>query len=148
MKVIILDNIRSTFNVGSIFRTADGAGIDKIYLVGITPTPDHVKIQKTALGAENYVQWESVSDISLLIETLKTEGFKIYSIEQSDKSVNYKKVQLQDNSAFIFGNEISGITYQTMQESDYILEIPMSGKKNSLNVSTTVGIILYHFKND
>ena len=144
-RVVILDNIRSTFNVGSVFRTSDGAGISKIYLVGITPTPDHNKIKKTALGAENYVDWEHVASIENLVEKLKDEGFRIYAVEQSKNSIDYREVQLTDKSAFIFGNEISGVSPQTLNLVDDVLEIPMKGKKNSLNVSTTVGIILYQF---
>lgn len=144
-RVVILDNIRSTFNVGSVFRTSDGAGISKIYLVGITPTPDHNKIKKTALGAENYVAWEHVASIENLVEKLKNEGFRIYAVEQSKNSIDYREVQLTDKSAFIFGNEISGVSPQTLNLVDDVLEIPMKGKKNSLNVSTTVGIILYQF---
>lgn len=144
-RVVILDNIRSTFNVGSVFRTSDGAGISKIYLVGITPTPDHNKIKKTALGAENYVTWEHVASIENLVEKLKDEGFRIYAVEQSKNSIDYREVQLTDRSAFIFGNEISGVSPQTLNLVDDVLEIPMKGKKNSLNVSTTVGIILYQF---
>lgn len=144
-RVVILDNIRSTFNVGSVFRTSDGAGISKIYLVGITPTPDHNKIKKTALGAENYVDWEHVASIENLVEKLKNEGFRIYAVEQSKNSIDYREVQLTDKSAFIFGNEISGVSPQTLNLVDDVLEIPMKGKKNSLNVSTTVGIILYQF---
>lgn len=144
-RVVILDNIRSTFNVGSVFRTSDGAGISKIYLVGITPTPDHNKIKKTALGAENYVAWEHVASIENLVEKLKNEGFRIYAVEQSKNSIDYREVKLTDKSAFIFGNEISGVSPQTLNLVDDVLEIPMKGKKNSLNVSTTVGIILYQF---
>lgn len=144
-RVVILDNIRSTFNVGSVFRTSDGAGISKIYLVGITPTPDHNKIKKTALGAENYVTWEHVASIENLVEKLKDEGFRIYAVEQSKNSIDYREVQLTDKSVFIFGNEISGVSPQTLNLVDDVLEIPMKGKKNSLNVSTTVGIILYQF---
>jgi tRNA G18 (ribose-2'-O)-methylase SpoU len=144
-RVVILENIRSTFNVGSVFRTADGAGISKIFLVGITPTPDHNKIKKTALGAENYVPWEHIDSTSELIKKLKEEGYNIYAVEQSEKSVDFREIKLKEKSAFIFGNEISGVDPQTLSKVDYVLEIPMKGKKNSLNVSTTVGIILYQF---
>lgn len=144
-RVVILDNIRSTFNVGSVFRTADGAGISKIYVVGITPTPDHPKIKKTALGAENYVEWEQIKEIDAIISQLKSEGYKIYAVEQAKNSIDYRKVELGEKSAFIFGNEITGVNPTTIEQVDQVLEIPMKGKKNSLNVSTTVGIILYQY---
>ena len=143
--IVILDNIRSTFNVGSIFRTSDGAGIKKIYLVGITPEPTHIKIIKTALGAQDYVEWEHTNSIEEIIKKLKNEGYEIISVEQSDKSLNYKTISLKSKSAFIFGNEITGVNPATLTLSDKIIDIPMRGKKNSLNVATTVGIILYHF---
>lgn len=143
--VVILDNIRSTFNVGSIFRTCDGAGVRKIYLIGITPTPEHIKIKKTALGAENYVEWEYRSDLNSVIDELKNDNFKIYSVEQYKNSIDYRKLQKPEKSVFIFGNEISGVNPETMEKCDEVLEIPMHGRKNSLNVATTVGIILYHF---
>jgi 23S rRNA (guanosine2251-2'-O)-methyltransferase len=145
MKVIILENIRSTFNVGSVFRTADGAGIDKIYLVGITPLPTHPKIKKTALGAEEFVSWEYRKEINSLIEELKMNDYTIYSVEQSNNSIDYRDQKKHDKMAFIFGNELTGVEPTTMQRSDKILEIPMMGKKNSLNISTTVGIILYQY---
>jgi tRNA G18 (ribose-2'-O)-methylase SpoU len=143
--VVILDNIRSTFNVGSVLRTGDGAGIKKLYLAGITPTPAHPKIKKTALGAENYLEWEHVSNTLDLIQKLKQNGFKIISIEQTPSAQNYKEVELVGKIAFIFGNEISGVNPEILEASDLHLELPMKGQKNSLNISTTVGIILYHY---
>src|SRR5690349_1214173 len=106
--VVVLDNIRSTFNVGSILRTSDGAGVEKLYLCGITPTPDHPKIKKTALGAEDYVKWEHHKNILEVINKLREEGFTIVSVEQSKKAVNYKKYNYPEKVAFVFGNEISG----------------------------------------
>lgn len=144
-RVVVLDNIRSTFNVGSIFRTADGAGVDKIYLVGITPTPNHIKIKKTALGAEEYVEWEHFKVIEDIILKLKGEGFRIYPVEQFSESKDFREVEDYEKMAFIFGNEISGISQNLLELTDEPIEIPMRGKKNSLNVSTTAGIILYHF---
>lgn len=144
-RVVVLDNIRSTFNVGSVFRTADGAGVDKIYLAGITPTPDHAKIKKTALGAEKYVEWEHFKDIRDIISKLRSEGFKIYPVEQFSESKDFREIDEYERMAFVFGNEITGISHNLLELTDEPIEIPMRGKKNSLNVSTTVGIILYHF---
>lgn len=143
--VVILDNIRSTFNVGSVFRTSDGAGVKKIYLGGITPGGDHVKVKKTALGAENYVDWEHIKDVKDIIFKLKGEGYQIISVEQTPNSKNYKETEISDKAAFIFGNEISGVSPELIELSDLVLELPMRGKKNSLNVSTTAGIILYNY---
>jgi len=141
--VVVLDNIRSTFNVGSVLRTSDGAGVDKLYLCGITPTPDHPKIKKTALGAEDYVKWEHNKNIIEVINKLRKEKYTIVSVEQSDKAVDYKDFEYPNKVAFVFGNEISGVSNYVMEDSDYIVDVEMHGKKNSLNVATTVGIILY-----
>ncbi|MFS8130880.1 MAG: RNA methyltransferase [Candidatus Dojkabacteria bacterium] len=141
--VVVLDNIRSTFNVGSIFRTSDGAGVTKLYLCGITPTPDHPKIKKTALGAEDYVKWEHHKNIIEVLVKLKKEKYTIVSVEQSDRAVSYRDFEYPNKVAFVFGNEISGVSNYVMEDSDYIVDIEMHGKKNSLNVATTVGIILY-----
>ncbi|MEP7103461.1 MAG: RNA methyltransferase [Candidatus Dojkabacteria bacterium] len=141
--IVILDNIRSTFNVGSILRTSDGAGVTKLYLCGITPTPDHPKIKKTALGAEDYVKWEHHKNILEVINKLRKEGYTIVCVEQSEKAVDYKEYEYPKKVAFVFGNEISGVSEYIMEDSDAIIDIEMHGKKNSLNVATTVGIILY-----
>ena len=141
--VVVLDNIRSTFNVGSILRTSDGAGVEKLYLCGITPTPDHPKIKKTALGAEDYVKWEHSKNILEVIVELRKKKYTIVSVEQSEKALDYKSFKYPEKVAFIFGNEISGVSNYIMEDSDAIIDIEMHGKKNSLNVATTVGIILY-----
>lgn len=146
--IIVLDNIRSVFNVGSIFRTADGAGVKKIILTGITPTPEHQKLKKTALGAENFVEWEYYQDVQKYLSKSIENGYKIYSIEQCKSSIDYRDAELDNKSIIVFGNEITGVNPEILEISDKILEIPMRGKKNSLNVATTVGIILYNFFND
>jgi tRNA G18 (ribose-2'-O)-methylase SpoU len=165
--VIILDNIRSLYNVGSIFRTADAAGVEKIYLCGITPEPvDHfgrfrLQFTKVSLGAEKSVQWEYCKSASRLIEKLKKEGYAIFAIEQSKKSIPYYKVVLrpaQDKITLVLGNEIKGLTKAILKKADKILEIPMRGVmvrqahhprhsrrgKESLNVAVAFGIIVYH----
>lgn len=146
---IILPNIRSSYNVGSIFRTADALGISKIFLVGYTPCPlDRFKrpnkeIAKTALGAENTVLWEHDNDIFALLEKLKNEGVKIFAIEQDEKSVDYKTTSVSEKNAFIFGSEVDGIDSAVLALCDQIIEIPMHGKKESLNVAVSVGVALF-----
>lgn len=142
--IVILDNVRSVLNVGAILRTCDGAAVKKLYLVGITPNISHKKIPKTALGAEEYVESEHVKDAKSLIKTLKSEGYQIISIEQSNISEDYSKIDYSKKVCLVFGNEISGVSNEVLEISDKVAELPMKGKKNSLNVSTTVGIVLYH----
>jgi len=152
--IVILQDIRSMHNVGSIFRTADAAGIEKLYLCGITPEPiDRFKkfrprISKVALGAEKSVKWEKCKSALVLIRAIKRAGYKIFAIEQSKKSVSYKKIKIRESGkvAFIFGNEVKGLNKTILRGSDKILEIPMSGKKESLNVAVAFGIIVFHFK--
>ncbi len=156
--IALLFNVRSLYNVGSIFRTADGAGFEKLYLCGITPTPiDRFKekrkeLSKVALGAEDYIAWEkigsspSASSTISLIKKLKKEKYKIIAIEQNKKSISYKKlIQFGNNRrlALIVGDEVNGIPNSILKECDYIAEIPMLGKKESLNVSVAFGIIAY-----
>jgi tRNA G18 (ribose-2'-O)-methylase SpoU len=146
---IILPNIRSSFNVGSIFRTADAVGISKIFLVGYTPCPlDKFKrlnkeIAKTALGAENSVEWEHCDDIFPLLERLKKDGFQIIAVEQAENSVDYKTVKVKEKNAFIFGSEVDGLGKEMLEKCDIIAEIPMQGEKESLNVSVSAGVVLF-----
>lgn len=156
--VIILHNIRSLYNVGSIFRTADAAGVEKIYLCGITPAPiDRFgKIRppfaKVSLGAEHYVKWDasarSAQATIKLLERLKKEGFKILAIEQSKKSLPYYKLKTKNlklkTVVLILGNEIRGLPKSILDRADKILEIPMAGKKESLNVAVAFGIVAFH----
>jgi len=150
---IILPNIRSSYNVGSIFRTADTTGISKIFLVGYTPLPidrfnrENKEIVKTALGAEKTIVWEHVDEIFPLLMRLKNDGFQIIAIEQSEKSIDYKKVQIKEKNAFIFGNEVEGVSLDVLNECDVIAEILMLGEKESLNVSVSVGVALFRILN-
>ena len=145
----ILHNIRSTYNVGAIFRTADAVGIDKLYLTGYTPTPDkNKKIEKTALGAEKYVAWEYYRNISYLLKKLKKEGFQIVALEQSSQSIPYYKFKPKFPLVLIVGNEVRGLTKKILSRADYIIEIPMFGKKESLNVAVAFGIVAYYLKID
>lgn len=147
--VLILENIRSAQNVGAIFRTADAIGISKIYLTGYTPAPlDKFKrpskeIAKTALGAEKTISWESFSETAPLIERLKNEGFTVVAVEQTPSAIDYKKFVPTAHTAFIFGNEVNGVEGETLSRADATIEIPMRGAKESLNVATTAGIILF-----
>lgn len=152
-KILILDNIRSTHNVGSIFRTADAVGISKIYLVGVTPAPidrfgrERNDISKVALGAEKNIKWEHVENILDIIFGLKKEGFEIVALEQSENSVDYKEFVAPNKMALILGEEVSGIEKETLGVCDSIIEIPMRGEKESLNVSVATGVALFRILN-
>ena len=147
---VLLHNIRSAYNVGSIFRTADAICVEHLYLTGYTPAPidgfgnKRLDIQKTALGAQNKVSWSKHASVGKLILDLKKEGFFIVGVEQSAFSVDYKKFKVSKRkSVFIFGNEVRGVSKQTLLKCDEIIEIPMKGFKESLNVSVSVGIVLF-----
>ncbi|MCA9380775.1 RNA methyltransferase [Candidatus Dojkabacteria bacterium] len=142
--VVVLDSIRSALNVGAIFRTADGAGVKKLYLTGITPYPPHPKVLKTSLGANDYVEFEHNKDINEVIDNLKKEGYSIISLEEHKDAKDFFDVKLPDKCAFVFGNEITGVSNNVIEKSDMLLMLPMRGKKNSLNVATTIGIVLYN----
>ena len=151
--IVILHNIRSLYNVGSIFRTADAVSAKKIYLAGYTPKPiDEFKkprkqLTKVSLGAEKYVPWEKVKSTSWLIDKLKKDGYKIIPIEQSKKSIPYYKLPAKkyksNKVALILGSEVKGLPSSILKRSDKILEIPMLGDKESLNVSVAFGIVAY-----
>jgi 23S rRNA (guanosine2251-2'-O)-methyltransferase len=156
---ILLPNIRSAYNVGSIFRSADCFGIEKIYLSGTTPTPidrfgrsisgAQKEISKTALGAEKDIPWEYIDDINKFITKIKKDNFVIVSVEQDKKSINIKdflKIKRQNNIQnilLIFGNEVEGVDENILKKSDYIVEIPLRGNKESLNVSVCAGLIMH-----
>lgn len=146
---VILENIRSAYNVGAIFRTCEAIGVSKIYLVGYTPAPvDRFgrkvgDIAKTALGAEEMIPWESVADMALLIPRLREEGVHILAVERTQSAVDYKKAVIEPRTAFIFGNEVDGVSSEALTHADEVISLPMRGMKESLNVGTTVGIVLY-----
>ena len=149
---LILHNIRSLHNVGSVFRTADAAGVRKIYLTGYTPAPIdrfgkiRPKIRKTALGAEKFIEWKYYKNISALVKNLKKEKKYLVGVEQSPKAIDYKNFRSRFPLALIFGNEVRGISPAILKKCDKIIEIPMFGKKESLNVSVAAGIILFSLK--
>ncbi|MEX2593585.1 MAG: RNA methyltransferase [Anditalea sp.] len=145
--VLILDNVRSLNNVGSAFRTADAFRIEKIYLCGITGTPPHREINKTALGATESVAWEYVEVTMDAIKRLRREGFDICAFEQVSHStlLNQFTPQPQKKYALIFGNEVFGVEEEVIVDSDHVIEIPQLGTKHSLNVSVTMGIAIWDF---
>jgi len=151
-RYVILHNIRSAHNVGSVFRTADGAGVSKIFLTGYTPAPIdrfgrvQKEIEKVSLGATNTVPYEVVGDIDTVIARLKNEGTTIVAVELTPSAINYKKYVPKGDVAFIFGNEITGVEHDVQGVSDAHIMVPMSGSKESLNVSVCAGIILFHFR--
>ncbi|MBX4211476.1 MAG: RNA methyltransferase [Candidatus Yanofskybacteria bacterium] len=140
---LVLHNIRSALNVGSLFRTADAAGVSKIYLGGYTPTPEHDKVSKTALGAEKSIPWEKVSQTWRVLDQLKKEGNTIVALEQSKDSIDYRKCKPRFPLVLVLGNEITGLSSQLLKYCDYAIEIPMRGTKESLNVAVAGGIALY-----
>lgn len=158
--IVILHNIRSLYNVGSIFRTADAVGVEKIYLCGITPQPVdrfgkiRPQLAKVALGAEKSVEWEYVKSAAKLIDKLRRPkgdgGYRILAVEQDKKSVPYYKYKVKKGQlnkiALILGNEVEGLPPAILKKADKILEIPMNGKKESLNVSVAAGVVLYGLK--
>lgn len=143
--IVILDNIRSLNNIGSVFRTADAFLIQKIYLCGITAQPPHKDIQKTALGATETIEWEYVENSLELVEKLKSEGIKVYSIEQAEGAImldDFEPVQGK-TSAVVFGNEVKGVQQKVVSASDAVIEIPQLGSKHSLNISVSTGVVLW-----
>jgi tRNA G18 (ribose-2'-O)-methylase SpoU len=146
---VILHNIRSTHNVGSIFRTSDAGGVSRIYISGYTPAPidkfgkKQKDIAKVALGAEDSFIWEKANDVSKLISNLKKEGFKIIAIEQNKKSIDYRKVKIPNKTVLLVGNEVKGLSSSLLSKCNIVAEIPMLGKKESLNVSVAFGVALF-----
>jgi len=146
---IILPNIRSLYNIGSIFRTSDAVGVEKIYLTGYSGRPDkNLQIAKTALGAEQSVPWEYCFHTWKIIEKLKQQNYEIIALEQSKSSIDYRKFKLgkTDKIALIVGNEVNGLSEKILNRVDRTVHLPMSGKKESLNVSVAFGIIAYYLK--
>ncbi|MCB0449203.1 MAG: RNA methyltransferase [Confluentibacter sp.] len=143
--IIILDNIRSLNNIGSVFRTSDAFLIEKIYLCGITATPPHKDIHKTALGSTETVAWEYVEDTVTLVEKLKAENIKIISIEQAENAtmLNDFSPKQQTTYALVFGNEVKGVSQNVVSASDLVVEIPQYGTKHSLNISVSCGVVVW-----
>ncbi len=144
---LILDDVRSAMNVGSAFRTSDAFRVEKIYLCGITAQPPHREINKTALGAQDSVAWEHASNIQDLTDQLSNEGYQIIAIEQADESISLQDFSPKDSEkyAFVFGNEVYGVKDQIVASADQVLEIPQFGTKHSLNISVSIGVVLWDF---
>lgn len=144
--VVVLDNIRSAHNIGSAFRSSDSFKIDKVYLCGICAQPPSAEIHKSALGAEFSVDWEYYKETLEVVRSLKEQGYTIVSVEQTVDSVKLDEFKRdpQAKYAFIFGNEVAGVQQEVVDNSDFSLEIPQYGTKHSLNVSVSIGIILWH----
>lgn len=146
---VLLHDIRSAHNVGSIFRSADAAGVKKVYLSGHSPAPIdrfgrmQKEIAKTALGAEKSIEWEGAKTPFGLISKLKAQGWDIVGVEQDENAVDYRKFKMKKPTLFIFGNEVKGLSRSIRSACDTLIEIPMHGKKESLNVSVAAGIILF-----
>lgn len=144
---VVLDNIRSLHNVGSVFRTSDAFRVERIMLCGITATPPSAEIHKTALGAEDVVPWQHFPDTMEAVAMLKNEGYEVYSIEQCEGSIALQDFSLQEGKryAIIMGNEVKGVQQQVVDASDGAIEIPQFGTKHSLNVSVTAGMVIWEF---
>lgn len=146
--VAVLDNIRSAHNVGSAFRSCDAFKVDRLYLCGICAVPPSTEIHKSALGAEDSMDWEHVDDTAELVERLRREGYTVVSVEQtvSSKKLDVFRPEPGTKYALIFGNEVDGVRQDVVDASDFSLEIPQFGTKHSLNVSVSMGVILWHFR--
>jgi len=147
--IVVLDNIRSLNNIGSVFRTADAFAIEAIYLCGITAQPPHREINKTALGATESVDWKYFETTEDALNSLREDQFKIYSIEQAENSLLLDNFQAEQDEklAVIFGHEVKGVSQAVINQSDHVIEIPQKGTKHSLNISVSVGVVLWDLSN-
>lgn len=147
---VLLHNIRSAHNVGSIFRTADAAGVSKVYLSGYSPRPldrfgrSQKEIAKTALGAEKFLVWEYAKTPEMLLRKLRVDGFRIIGVEQDKRSRDYRSLRPRGKTLFVFGNEVRGLSPALRDACDELVEIPMRGRKESLNVAVAAGIVLFN----
>ena len=144
--VVVLDNVRSAFNVGSVFRTSDAFRIERIYLCGITACPPHKDIRKSALGSTESVDWQKIDFTEKIISELKLKGYNVYAVEQTSESILLNDFKRNDIPiAFVFGNEVNGVSQEVINLCDGSIEIPQIGIKHSLNISVSAGIILWDF---
>src|SRR5205085_1449038 len=137
--IVVLENIRSAYNVGSVFRTSDAFLVEAIYIIGYSAKPPHKEIKKTALGAEETVHWEYFKTTTEAIEKLRDNGYRVMAIEQAVNSLKLQSVENTDKTALIFGNEVTGVEQSTIAQCDGCIEIPQLGMKHSLNIATAVG---------
>ena len=145
--IVVLDDVRSLYNVGSVFRSSDAFRVEAVYLCGITATPPHPEIHKTALGGEDSVDWKYFKSATEAVESLHKDGIFVYSVEQVEHSTKLQDLQLDTTQhyAVVFGNEVKGVQQEVIDMSDGCLEIPQFGTKHSLNVSVTAGIVTWEF---
>lgn len=144
--VVVLDNVRSMHNVGAVFRTSDAFRISKLYLCGITACPPHREIRKTAIGAETSIDWEYYESATLAVTKLKAEGYRIYGVEQTRHSVELQDISFESGKiAFVFGNEIDGVSEEVLEICDECIEIPQLGTKHSINISVACGVVLWEY---
>lgn len=145
--VVVLDNVRSMHNIGSIFRTSDGFAVEKVCLCGITAQPPHREIEKTALGATQSINWEYFNDTLQAVTKLRAEGYKIIAVEQAAESIMLNDFEISANEkyALIFGNEVNGVDEEVMKNIDACIEIPQFGTKHSFNIVVSAGIVLWDF---
>ncbi len=143
--IAVLENIRSAYNVGSVFRTSDAFLLEAVYITGYTARPPHKEIKKTALGAEESVDWTYFTDASAAISHLRTLGYKVYAVEQVTNSLSLEKIPFdkEEKIAVIFGNEVTGVEHETIVQCDGCIEIPQLGMKHSLNIATAAGVVLW-----
>jgi len=143
--IAVLENIRSAYNVGSVFRTADAFLLEAVYLTGYSPVPPHKEIRKTALGAEDSVSFRHFANAAEAIEDLKANGYKVYAVEQSTHSISLEALSVSNTEkiAFVFGNEVTGVELTTIQQCGGCIEIPQLGMKHSLNIATAAGVVLW-----
>ena len=142
--IVILENIRSAYNIGSVFRTADAFLLEGIYICGYSAYPPHKEIKKTALGAEESVHWKHFKTTKEAVEEVKGKGYKVYAVEQAENSLKLHEFDLSNEKiAFIFGNEVTGVEQSTIELSDGCIEIPQLGMKHSLNIAVAAGVVLW-----
>lgn len=141
--IVILENIRSAYNVGSVFRTCDAFLIEAIHIIGYSAKPPHKEIKKTALGAEETVKWKHFATTGEAIEDLRQQGYHIYAVEQAEKSISLERFDINGPLAVVFGNEVAGVEQSTIFLCDGCIEIPQLGMKHSLNIATAAGVVLW-----
>jgi 23S rRNA (guanosine2251-2'-O)-methyltransferase len=141
--IVILENIRSAYNVGSVFRTADAFLVEAIYIVGYSAKPPHKEIKKTALGAEETIAWKHFAITTEAVDAVRSQGYAVYAVEQVEKSISLEKFHADGPTAVIFGNEVSGVDQATIHLCDGCIEIPQLGMKHSLNIATAAGVVLW-----
>lgn len=143
--IVILDDVRSMHNVGSVFRTCDAFAVQELFLCGYTPAPPHRDIHKTALGATETVSWKHFTTTKEAVDIARSKGYKIYAVEQAHNSIQLNRMDWQEPMALIFGNEVTGVSDEILNLADGCIEIPQWGAKHSLNISVSVGVVLWEF---